>query len=198
MWWTVQTQPEFLYFLPIGGTAMAPLAGLLHELGHRVEGVDAHLYPPMSTLLEDLGIPVRLGFDAEKIPNDVDRVIIGNAVPRTNVEAASVLERRIPHLAQAEAVAHYVLSRGLESLVVAGTHGKTTTSAMLSWILESTDKDPSYLVGGLPKWNPRGFRLGNGRWLVIEGDADRSFSTTVRTCSSSGPWNSTTPISIPI
>ena len=183
---------------------MAPLAGLLHELGHRVEGVDAQLYPPMSTLLEDLGIPVRLGFDASKIPDGVDRVIIGNAVPRTNVEAASVLERRIPHLAQAEAVAHYVLSRGLQSLVVAGTHGKTTTSAMLSWILESTGEDPSYLIGGLPQWNSRGFRLGNGRWLVIEGDeyntasstADRSFSTTARTCSSSGPWSSTTPISI--
>ncbi len=149
---------------------MAPLAGLLHELGHRVEGVDAHLYPPMSTLLEDLGIPVRLGFDATGIPDDVDRVIIGNAVPRTNVEVAAVLERRIPHLAQAEAVAHYVLARGQQSLVVAGTHGKTTTSAMLSWILESTGTDPSYLVGGLPQWNPRGFRLGDGRWLVIEGD----------------------------
>jgi UDP-N-acetylmuramate: L-alanyl-gamma-D-glutamyl-meso-diaminopimelate ligase len=161
---------EFLYFLPIGGTAMAPLAGLLHEIGHRVEGVDAHLYPPMSTLLEDLGIPVRFGFDASKIPDDVDRVIIGNAVPRTNVEVAAVLERRLPHLAQAEAVAHYVLARGQQSLVVAGTHGKTTTSAMLSWILETTGEDPSYLVGGLPRWNPRGFRLGGGRWLVIEGD----------------------------
>jgi UDP-N-acetylmuramate: L-alanyl-gamma-D-glutamyl-meso-diaminopimelate ligase len=149
---------------------MAPLAGLLHELGHRVEGVDAHLYPPMSTLLEDLGIPVRLGFDAAGIPDDIDRVIIGNAVPRTNVEVAAVLARRLPHLAQAEAVAHYVLARGQQSLVIAGTHGKTTTSAMLSWILETTGADPSYLVGGLPQWNPRGFRLGDGRWLVIEGD----------------------------
>ncbi len=166
----MRTDREFLYFLPIGGTAMAPLAGLLHSIGHRVEGVDAHLYPPMSTLLEDLGIPVRLGFDPSKIPEDVDRVIIGNAVARTNVEVAAVLERRLPHLAQAEAVAHYVLARGTQSLVVAGTHGKTTTSAMLSWILENTGEDPSYLVGGLPRWNPRGFRLGGGRWLVIEGD----------------------------
>ena len=149
---------------------MAPLAGLLHELGHRVEGVDAHLYPPMSTLLEDLGIPVRLGFDATRLPDDVDRVIIGNAVPRSNVEVAAVLARRLPHLAQAEAVAHYVLARGLQSLVVAGTHGKTTTSAMLSWILETTGADPSYLVGGLPQWNPRGFRLGGGPFLVVEGD----------------------------
>jgi UDP-N-acetylmuramate: L-alanyl-gamma-D-glutamyl-meso-diaminopimelate ligase len=166
----LKARPEFLYFLPIGGTAMAPLAGLLHELGHRVEGVDAHLYPPMSTLLEDLGIPVRLGFDAAGIPDDVDRVIIGNAVPRTNVEVVAVLARRLPHLAQAEAVAHYVLARGQQSLVVAGTHGKTTTSAMLAWILETTGADPSYLVGGLPQWNRRGFRLGDGRWLVIEGD----------------------------
>ncbi len=161
---------EALYFLPIGGTATAPLAGLLQEAGHRVQGVDSQLYPPMSTLLEDLGIPVRLGFDPELIPSDVDRVIIGNAVPRDNVEVAAVLERGIPHLSQAESVAHYVLARGLRSLVVAGTHGKTTTTAMLSWILEDTGSDPSYLIGGLPRWNPRGFRLGSGNWLVIEGD----------------------------
>jgi UDP-N-acetylmuramate: L-alanyl-gamma-D-glutamyl-meso-diaminopimelate ligase len=161
---------ERFYFLPIGGTAMAPLAGMLHELGHYVEGVDAQLYPPMSTLLEELRIPVRLGFDPDQLPEDVDRVIIGNAVPRHNPEVAAVLARRIPHLSQAEAVAHYVLSLGLESLVVAGTHGKTTTSAMLAWILEQTGTDPSYLIGGLPCWNPRGFRIGGGPHLVIEGD----------------------------
>lgn len=161
---------EVLYFLPIGGTATAPLAGLLQEIGHRVQGVDSQLYPPMSTLLEDLGIPVRLGYNADLIPPDVDRVIIGNAVPRENEEVVAVLERGIPHLSQAESVAHYVLARGLSSLVVAGTHGKTTTSAMLAWILEDTGGDPSYLIGGLPSWNPRGFRLGAGNWLVIEGD----------------------------
>jgi UDP-N-acetylmuramate: L-alanyl-gamma-D-glutamyl-meso-diaminopimelate ligase len=161
---------EALYFLPIGGTAMAPLAGMLHEAGHRVEGVDSQLYPPMSTLLEDLGIPVRLGFDPVKIPSYVDRVIIGNAVPRTNPEVVAILERRLAHLSQAEAVAHYVLGRGLQGLVVAGTHGKTTTTAMLAWILETTGADPSYLIGGLPRWNARGFRLGGGPHLVIEGD----------------------------
>ena len=161
---------ERLYFVPIGGTAMAPLAGMLHQLGHHVEGVDSQLYPPMSTLLEGLGISVRLGFDPERLPEDIDRVIIGNAVPRHNPEVEAVLARRIPHLSQAEAVAHYVLAGGLESLVVAGTHGKTTTSAMLAWILEQTGADPSYLIGGLPRWNPRGFRLGGGSLLVIEGD----------------------------
>jgi UDP-N-acetylmuramate: L-alanyl-gamma-D-glutamyl-meso-diaminopimelate ligase len=161
---------EALYFLPIGGTAMAPLAGMLHEAGHRVEGVDSQLYPPMSTLLEDLGIPVRLGFDPEQIPSHIDRIIIGNAVPRTNPEVVAILERRLAHLSQAEAVAHYVLARGLQGLVVAGTHGKTTTTAMLAWILETTGSDPSYLIGGLPRWNARGFRLGGGPHLVIEGD----------------------------
>jgi UDP-N-acetylmuramate: L-alanyl-gamma-D-glutamyl-meso-diaminopimelate ligase len=143
---------------------------MLSEAGHHVEGVDSHLYPPMSTLLEELGIRVRVGFDPEQIPLDIDRVIIGNAVPRDNPEVAAVLERRIPHLSQAEAVAHYVLARGLQSLVVSGTHGKTTTSAMLAWILERCSVDPSYLIGGLPNWNRRGFRLGQGTHLVIEGD----------------------------
>ncbi len=161
---------EHLYLLPIGGTAMAPLAGLLHAMGHRVEGVDAQLYPPMSTLLDELGISVRLGYDPSRLPASVDRVIIGNAVPASNPEVVAVLERGIPHLSQAEAVAHYVLAHGQHSLVVAGTHGKTTTSAMLAWILEQTGRDPSFLVGGLPLWSGRAFRLGTGRELVIEGD----------------------------
>jgi UDP-N-acetylmuramate: L-alanyl-gamma-D-glutamyl-meso-diaminopimelate ligase len=163
-------KPEQIYFIPIGGTAMASLAGLLHLAGHRVTGVDAQLYPPMSTLLEELGIPVRLGFDREQVPATVDRVIIGNAVTRSNPEVEEALARRLPHLAQAEAVAHYLLAEGRQSLVVAGTHGKTTTSAMLSWVLETTGTDPTYLVGGLLRWSRRSFRLGHGPWMVIEGD----------------------------
>jgi UDP-N-acetylmuramate: L-alanyl-gamma-D-glutamyl-meso-diaminopimelate ligase len=159
-----------LYFLPIGGTATAPLAGLLQALGHRVRGVDSALYPPMSTLLESLGIEVRIGYDPDALPRDVDRVIIGNAVPRSNPEVEAVLELGLPFLSQAEAVAHYALACGARSLVVAGTHGKTTTSSMLAWILETAAADPSYLVGGLPSWNPHGFRLGGGSWMVLEGD----------------------------
>ena len=161
---------EHLYLLPIGGTAMAPLAGLLREIGHRVEGVDTALYPPMSTLLAELGIPVRVGYDPALMPGDADRVIIGNAVPLTNPEVAAVLERGTPYLSQAEAVAHYVLARGQDSLVVAGTHGKTTTASMLAWILEITGHDPSFLIGGMPGWSDRPFRLGSGRQIVIEGD----------------------------
>jgi UDP-N-acetylmuramate: L-alanyl-gamma-D-glutamyl-meso-diaminopimelate ligase len=161
---------EHLYMLPIGGTAMAPLAGMLAELGYRVEGVDSRLYPPMSTLLAELGIPVRLGFDGELVPAEVDRVVIGNAVPRTNPEVVTVLARGTPYLSQAEAVAHYVLARGQSSLVVAGTHGKTTTASMLAWILEASGRDPSYLIGGVPHAGGRPYRLGRGRELVIEGD----------------------------
>jgi UDP-N-acetylmuramate: L-alanyl-gamma-D-glutamyl-meso-diaminopimelate ligase len=166
----LQDRYDSLYFLPIGGTAMAPLAGMLKRLGHRVEGVDSQLYPPMSTLLEELEIPVRLGFDPDRIPLDVDRVIIGNAVPRNNPEVGAVLKQRFPHLSQAEAVAHYVLARGQHALVVAGTHGKTTTCGLLAWILEHAGRDPSYLVGGLPRWSRRPFRLGAGSEIVLEGD----------------------------
>ena len=166
----IYAESERLYFLPVGGTAMAPLAGLLQAMGHHVEGVDSGLYPPMSTLLDKLGIAVRIGWDPQKIPADLNRVIIGNAVPRDNPEVEAVLRRGLPFLSQAEAVAHYVLARGPSSLVVAGTHGKTTTSSLLAWILEDTDADPSYLVGGLPAWNHSGFRLGRGDWMVIEGD----------------------------
>ncbi len=159
-----------LYFLPIGGTAMATLAGLLAASGHEVSGVDSALYPPMSILLEELGIPVRLGFDPAAIPGGVDRVIIGNAVGRNNVEVQAVLERGIPYLAQAEAVAHYLLAEGREAIVVAGTHGKTTTASLLAWIMEACETDPTALVGGLLQWSRRSFRLGRGRWMVIEGD----------------------------
>ena len=161
---------EHLYLLPIGGTAMAPLAGLLQSIGHHVEGVDTQLYPPMSTLLEELEISVRLGFDPARVPEDLDRAIIGNAVPRTNPEVVAILERGTHFLSQAEAVAHYVLARGQDSLVVAGTHGKTTTSSMLAWVLEDAGRDPSYLIGGVPRWSGRPFRLGGGREIVIEGD----------------------------
>ena len=102
---------EHLYFLPIGGTAMATLAGLLHQQGHRVEGVDTNLYPPMSTLLEDLEIPVRRGWNPDLIPAS-DRVIIGNAIPRTNPEIQRVLADRRPYLSQAEAVSQLPARRG--------------------------------------------------------------------------------------
>jgi len=164
-----ESRSESFYFLPIGGTAMATLAGLLKESGHHIEGVDVTLYPPMSILLEELEIPVRMGWDPGKIP-DCDRIIIGNAVGRGNPEVVRILKDKRPYLSQAEAVAHYLLAGGRRAIVVGGTHGKTTTSSLLSWVFESAGVDPTVFVGGLLQWSRRSFRLGRGEWMILEGD----------------------------
>ena len=161
-------KPCHLYLLPIGGTATAALAGLLHEAGERVSGVDAALYPPTSELLAELGLPVRLGFDPAGIPTDLDEVIIGNALPRTNVEVQAVLERGLPYTSQAEALGDR-FCRPARTVVVAGTHGKTTTTALASHILTTGGLDPTALIGGVPRGG-RPWRLGHGGWTVVEGD----------------------------
>jgi UDP-N-acetylmuramate: L-alanyl-gamma-D-glutamyl-meso-diaminopimelate ligase len=161
-------EPCHSYLLPIGGTATAALAGLLHESGEHVSGVDAALYPPMSELLAELGIPVRLGFDPEKIPADLDRVIIGNAVPRSNLEVQAVLDRRLPYLSQAAAFGDRFCA-GARAVVVAGTHGKTTTTSLVTHIFTSAGWDPTALIGGVPKGG-RPWRSGRGGWTIVEGD----------------------------
>ncbi len=161
-------KPCHFYFLPIGGTATAALAGLLHEAGERVSGVDATLYPPTSELLAELGVPVRLGFDPAGIPTDLDQVIIGNALPRSNVEVQAVLERALPYTSQAEAFGER-FCRSARTVVVAGTHGKTTTTALVAHILTIGGLDPTALIGGVPRGG-RPWRLGHGGWTVVEGD----------------------------
>jgi UDP-N-acetylmuramate: L-alanyl-gamma-D-glutamyl-meso-diaminopimelate ligase len=161
-------KPCHSYLLPIGGTATAALAGLLHEAGQRVSGVDSALYPPTSELLAGIGIPVRLGFDPAGIPADVDRVIIGNAVPRGNVEVQAVLERGMPYTSQAAAFGDDFCT-GARSLVVAGTHGKTTTTALATHLLVAAGLDPTALIGGVPRGGLP-WRLGRGDWTVIEAD----------------------------
>jgi UDP-N-acetylmuramate: L-alanyl-gamma-D-glutamyl-meso-diaminopimelate ligase len=161
-------EPCHFYLLPIGGTATAALAGLLHESGERVSGVDAALYPPTSELLAELGIPVRLGWDPAAIPADVGRVVIGNAVPRTNPEVVAVLERGLPHVSQAELFGER-FCRTARTVVVAGTHGKTTSTALAAHLLTDGGFDPTVLVGGVPIGG-RPYRLGRGGWTVVEGD----------------------------
>ena len=161
-------KPCHFYLLPIGGTATAALAGLLHEAGERVSGVDAVCYPPTSELLAGLGVPVRLGFDPASIPTDLDQVIIGNAVPRSNVEVQAVLERALPYTSQAEALGER-FCRSARTVVVAGTHGKTTTTALLAHILTTGGLDPTVLIGGVPRGG-KPWRLGHGSWTVVEGD----------------------------
>ena len=157
------------HFVPIGGTAMVPLAALLIERGHRVTGSDGPLYPPMSTALERLGVGVAQGFAAEHVPADCDVVVVGNAALRDNVEAAEANRRGLPVLSLPQAVRQYLLP-GKTSIVITGTHGKTTTSALTAWLLLDAGRDPGFLVGGELKNVGRGYRQGAGPHFVLEGD----------------------------
>jgi UDP-N-acetylmuramate: L-alanyl-gamma-D-glutamyl-meso-diaminopimelate ligase len=157
------------HLVPVGGTAMVPLAALLREQGHRVTGSDRALYPPMSTLLEKLGIPVAQGFSPEHVPPDCDTVVVGNAALRDNVEAAEAVRRGLAVLSLPQAVRQYLLA-GRTSVVITGTHGKTTTSALTAWLLLDSGRDPGFLVGGEMKNLGRGYRRGTGPPFVLEGD----------------------------
>jgi len=151
------------------GTAMASLAGLLQELGHTVTGSDENVYPPMSTQLEALGIAIRSPYSEENVPEDADLVVIGNALSRGNPEVEIVLDRRQRYTSLPAVLAEELL-RPRRSLVVAGTHGKTTTASLLAFLLDRAGLDPSFLIGGVPVDFDRSYRLGRGEHVVIEGD----------------------------
>ncbi len=160
---------EHVHLIGIGGTGMAALAGLLHESGCRVTGSDTELYPPTSTLLESMGLEIHAGYDARHLEPVPDLVVVGNAVRRGNPEAEEVLDRRLPHASMPEVLEQRFLA-GRHSIVVAGTHGKTTVTAMIAWVLHHAGRDPGFLVGGLPANFDRPYRLGSGPAFVIEGD----------------------------
>ena len=151
------------------GTAMASLAGLLKERGHEVTGSDQDVYPPMSTQLEAQGIAVRSPYAEENVPEDAELVVIGNALSRGNPEVEIVLDRRQRYTSMPALLAEEFI-RGRTSLVVAGTHGKTTTTSLLAFILDRAGQEPSFLVGGLPIDFGQGYRQGRGRAFVVEGD----------------------------
>ncbi len=148
---------------------MAPLACLLQEQGHRVRGADGPLYPPMSTLLAAAGIAPHVGWDPAHLEPAPDLVVVGNAVPRDNPEARAAEERGLPRLSMPEALARFFLA-GRRPLVVAGTHGKTTTTALAAWVWSRCGRDPGYLVGGVPLGLPSSFRAGAGERFIVEGD----------------------------
>jgi len=149
---------------------MASLAGMLREKGYAVTGSDANVYPPMSDFLDRLGIPVFKGYNAENLRQaKPDLVVIGNAMSRGNVEVEEVLDSGIRYASMAETVKELFI-RGKNSIVVAGTHGKTTTTAMLSWVLEVAGRKPSFLVGGIAENFGRSFQIADGPDFVIEGD----------------------------
>jgi UDP-N-acetylmuramate: L-alanyl-gamma-D-glutamyl-meso-diaminopimelate ligase len=148
---------------------MASLAGLLRERGHEVTGSDENVYPPMSTQLEALGIPILSPYAEANVPADADLVVIGNALSRGNPEVEAVLDRRQRFTSLPALLAEEFL-RPRRSLVVAGTHGKTTTTSLLAFLLDRAGLDPSFLIGGVPVDFERSYRLGEGEHFVIEGD----------------------------
>ncbi len=160
---------EHVHLIGIGGTGMASLAGLLQESGCRVTGSDRELYPPTSTLLADLGLEVHEQFDARHLRPAPDLVVVGNAVRRGNPEAEEVLDRRLRYASMPCVVAERFLE-GRHSIVVVGTHGKTTTTALLSFILHHAGRDPGFLIGGVPIDFDRSYRRGKGPAFVVEGD----------------------------
>jgi UDP-N-acetylmuramate: L-alanyl-gamma-D-glutamyl-meso-diaminopimelate ligase len=163
------SKPRHIHLIGICGTAMASLAGMLQERGFRVTGSDAAAYPPMSTFLESLGIPVAQPFAESNLDPRPDLVIVGNALSRGNVELERVLDERIPFCSLPQ-ILHDEFLVGKEVLVVAGTHGKTTTTSMLAWIFETAGLRPSFLIGGIAENFGRSFGLGDGKHFILEGD----------------------------
>src|SRR6201997_4322271 len=160
---------KHVHLIGICGTAMASLAGMLNERGFRVTGSDAAAYPPMSDFLAGLGIPVAQPFDPANLKPRPDLVIVGNAISRGNPELEHVLDERIPFCSLPQ-ILHDEFLRGKEVLVVAGTHGKTTTTSMLSWIFHSAGLKPSFLIGGIAENFGSSFALGEGKHFILEGD----------------------------
>ncbi|HEV2045408.1 MAG TPA: UDP-N-acetylmuramate:L-alanyl-gamma-D-glutamyl-meso-diaminopimelate ligase [Chthoniobacterales bacterium] len=161
--------PQHFHFMGICGTAMGSVAAALKERGFKVTGSDENIYPPMSTFLQERGISLSEGFRPENIPADVDVVVVGNAIKRGNPEVEAVLNRKLFYLSLPEVLRNYFL-RGRHNLVVTGTHGKTTTTALLAWIMEKAGRKPAYLIGGIPKNFGEGARLNDSKYFVIEGD----------------------------
>ena len=162
-------QLKHIHLIGICGTAMASLAGMLKERGFRVTGSDAAAYPPMSDFLRGLGIPVAQPLNARNLEPRPDLVVVGNAMSRGNVELEHVLDQRIDFCSLPQLL-HDEFLRGKEVLVVAGTHGKTTTTSMLSWIFHSAGLDPSFLIGGIAENFSSSFHLGQGKQFILEGD----------------------------
>ncbi len=158
-----------IYFIAICGTGMASLAGLLQKAGYRVTGSDANVYPPMSTLLQNAGIEIKPGYHKENISADIDLVVVGNAVSKDNEEVLAVQAAGIPCISMPQALSRFFLE-GRKSLVVAGTHGKTTTASLLSWVFEACGRKPGFMVGGWLKNFDTNHQLPRGNWFITEGD----------------------------
>jgi UDP-N-acetylmuramate: L-alanyl-gamma-D-glutamyl-meso-diaminopimelate ligase len=165
----MSNHPKHIHLIGICGTAMASLAGMLKQRGHHVTGSDAAAYPPMSTFLESLTIPIKQPFAEANLKPRPDLVVVGNAISRGNPELERVLDDRIPFCSLPQ-ILHDEFLVGKEVLVVAGTHGKTTTTSMLAWIFETAGLMPSFLIGGIAENFGSSFGLGDGVYFILEGD----------------------------
>ncbi|MFV0438942.1 MAG: UDP-N-acetylmuramate:L-alanyl-gamma-D-glutamyl-meso-diaminopimelate ligase [Desulfopila sp.] len=160
---------QHIHIMGICGTGMAALAGMLQQSGYTVTGSDNHVYPPMSEFLVELGIPVLEGYGPQNLASHPDLVIVGNVITRKNPEAEALAHLGLPYLSFPQALHHFFI-RSRTSLVVAGTHGKTTTCSLLATALYRAKLDPTFMIGGIIREFGGNFRLGNGNYFVAEGD----------------------------
>jgi UDP-N-acetylmuramate: L-alanyl-gamma-D-glutamyl-meso-diaminopimelate ligase len=163
------TEQQHIHLIGICGTAMASLAGLLKQRGFKVTGSDAAAYPPMSDFLASINIPIAQPYAETNLKPRPDLVVVGNAISRGNPEVEYVLDERMPFRSLPDVLHEYFL-RTREPVVVAGTHGKTTTTSMLAWIFQSAGKDPSFLIGGIAENFGSSFALKQGKHFILEGD----------------------------
>jgi UDP-N-acetylmuramate: L-alanyl-gamma-D-glutamyl-meso-diaminopimelate ligase len=158
-----------IHLIAVCGVGMASLAGLLQSRGYRVTGSDQNIYPPMSTYLADIGINVLPGFHAEHVSPRPDLVVVGNAISRNNPEGEAALSQNIPYISFPQALGQFLIG-ARTSLVVTGTHGKTTTTALAASVFTGAGLDPGFFVGGVPLNFGSGWKVGEGDHVVIEGD----------------------------
>jgi len=158
-----------IHLVAVCGTGMGALACMLKNLGYEITGSDHRIYPPMSDFLAEQGIHIMDGFNAAHVVNGTDLVIVGNAVTRENPEVKKMKQMGIPFCSMPQALNHFV-AQGKKTIVICGTHGKTTTSSILAWILYKAGLDPSFMIGGILQNFDSNFRLGRGKFMIIEGD----------------------------
>ena len=163
------TPIKSIHFTGIGGTAMASAAGALLDKGFSITGSDQNVYEPMASFLASKKIAVMNGYDERNLAHKPDLVVIGNAISRGNPEAEYVLDHKLRYCSLPELLREFFI-RGKRSLVVSGTHGKTTTTSLLTWVFEHAGLNPSYLIGGIPNNFSQGARFTDSEWFIIEGD----------------------------
>ncbi|MBU0730372.1 MAG: UDP-N-acetylmuramate:L-alanyl-gamma-D-glutamyl-meso-diaminopimelate ligase [Proteobacteria bacterium] len=160
---------KHIHLMGACGTGMGALAGMLIDSGYRVTGSDANIYPPMSDFLAGIGVALLSGYGPGNLDPEPDLVVVGNVISAGNPEAVSLYDRGLPYVSFPQAMGHYFL-KGKSSIVVSGTHGKTTTSSILATALDSAGLDPGFMIGGLVQAFGRNFNIGSGDYFVIEGD----------------------------